>query len=939
MAIEHNDQPSKATPRPAGSPGTVSSPPAGALADKGPGFSLGQRFSVGVNVAVMTVAAAALLVLVNWIASTRPVHRDWSTLGRYSLSPRTRAVVASVRDPITLTVVYGSQDPTKVRDDVTGTDYRDRVLELADEVKAAGKKVTVVDVAGADARAALAARLERSQQAAATGHSALLKDFLAARETLTAALDPLQAAMGDVTANRQAWLALCKQTDEAMEAVNKVKKELNDANNELNKLKTASGPLTAYEKQAEILKAALSSSFEAMDGSRKSFAQLKELAAKVGGDDGGVSKNTTAIGEQVKAEFAALIDAMGKPLPPATTQPAALFEPHFKKIAALLTRQGKLLSDFAKDQPAVTSFERWNVMLPVGGGMAMMAPLNMAFEDMTEPVGAISEQMSTDMPVGDFAKYLPDWIKRVRYVEALSTRLFAGANQLLADLKQIDPASQKFLAAADAAFDPIVTRLRELRDQADKLPAIKTAGLADKFKQENLLLVEVGKAAPVALDFNEVWPQVARPIQSEQDGRGRQTRRTFNGDAVVGSAIFSASSPPVAEAVFVHFTQPGNPMMQQPAVEGEIGLSDLTTLRDRLTKANVKVTEWNLAQGTTPPPPAHADDEESAHSSSASQPDKPVLPRVYVVLPPPPAPPQRDPQRDSAAQFGEQHRQAVTAAIANGGRALFLATWTMPQGQRSMFGPPIFTNPPYAWNDYLTSEWGVKVITDARLIQGIPTAEAGAYNVSGRRLQWMLCNRFNESHPVGKPLNNRRILLLDAAPIELTEKPEGVKQQVVMEVPRSDRTIFAMKHVENFRNRFDEGGPAVLRREPDDLTPPLNLLVEASRRDDAGDSTRIMVFSAGKSFIDFYLTGTVVRDSEEEGVRFDPPPDADAEILIDSVYYLAGQEKWIAAGPVAVPPINIADRQVVPVKLMVILAWPLLVALIGVAVVYVRRLR
>ncbi|MDD4888590.1 MAG: hypothetical protein PHU85_01575 [Phycisphaerae bacterium] len=901
----------------------------------GPSFSAGQRLGVGLNVLLTVAIASALLVVINFVASTLPAHRDWSSLGRYSLSERTRKIVRDVDKPITLTILYGSQDPKKVRDEVTGVDYKSRVTELADEIRSAGKKVTVVDAASTDDRAALAARLENAQSPQIKSYKDLISDFQARQEKVTAALEPQEKSLLTLAADNAAWLRYFRQTSEAIDQFQRIPREFSEANDELKK--PQAGPMAAYDQQAETVKKTLKSVVDELEGTKKSLVSLKELAAKMAGDDGGVTKNTKAIGEDLAKEFKALQAAMAAT--PATTQPADALRPQFQKVMQLLAKQGRLLAQFSADQPAVTSFLPWYMQVNAGGRRMMLA----AEQSPMIPASVLNQvfnEMSQNLPAGQYAKFLPDWAKAVEFAANASAENLTRIQALLNLLRQIDANSKQFLDGSDQQIEAALAPVRELRDRAEKLPALKTAGLADKFKQENLLLIEVAGATPRLLDFNEVWPQVATMPRNEMDAKERQTRRTFNGDAAVGSAILSAGKDRLAEVVFVHFTGQPNPMMmqmqQRGPEEGEIPYSRMNTLRDRLEKANIKVTEWNLARDIKPPAPAYGGEDEADKSATppASQPARQPLPRVYVVLPPPlPNPMQQREQEEPGAKFGPQHAQAVKEAIQDG-NAIFLAAWSYPRPM-GMMGEPV--SPKYEWNGYLKEEWGLTVQNDARLIQGIPTSEEGAYNVSGTRIRWMLVNRFDENHPVGRPLNNRRILLEDAAPIELSDV-EGVTHVQLLEVPRSDRSTFATRDIMNLQNQIENQPQAVIRRGDKDMAPPLCVMAEASRTTDKGGKARVIVFAAGQSLLDGYVDSPVARLSEEEGLRLDPPPDANPEILVDSVYYLAGQKDWIAAGPVAFPPINVPDKRLLPIQIMVIGVWPLLVLLVGGLVIYLRRL-
>ena len=64
-----------------------------------------RRLKYGINVAVAVVVAAALVVVVNLLASKFAPMRDMTALGRYSLSPQTRAVIAGLETDYTLATV------------------------------------------------------------------------------------------------------------------------------------------------------------------------------------------------------------------------------------------------------------------------------------------------------------------------------------------------------------------------------------------------------------------------------------------------------------------------------------------------------------------------------------------------------------------------------------------------------------------------------------------------------------------------------------------------------------------------------------------------------------------------------------------------------------------------------------------------------------------
>jgi hypothetical protein len=169
-------------------------------------FSLAQRFGIGVNVAIMVIAAAALLIFVNWIGARHVFHRDVSTFGRYSLSEHMRKTLASIDQPVRLTVLYTSQDPKLVRDPVTGMEYRARLMELAEEMgRSAAKPLTIDNITTPSEKNDFAARIESRRGESAGKYLAVIDQFPQTADGLKVNLAAEQnklAGLGD-----RAWLS------------------------------------------------------------------------------------------------------------------------------------------------------------------------------------------------------------------------------------------------------------------------------------------------------------------------------------------------------------------------------------------------------------------------------------------------------------------------------------------------------------------------------------------------------------------------------------------------------------------------------------------------------------------------------------------------------------------------------------------------------------
>ena len=397
--------------------------------------------------------------------------------------------------------------------------------------------------------------------------------------------------------------------------------------------------------------------------------------------------------------------------------------------------------------------------------------------------------------------------------------------------------------------------------------------------------------------------------------------------------MLTATQPPLAEAVYVAYfgmvppeLQERRQMMGMPPLRGDensyMPVSQLGALSERLAKANIRLNVWNVGQSRTPPPDAYASDDRD-EDQPAGRPGEKPLPRVYIVLPPG-EPMQAEDGRPTGPPFSDADRDTVISAISKGAGSIFLTGWS--------------GDPEYKWNDYLTKDWGLKVRNEMRVMQGIPTGQDGVWKINPLWFEHMLVNRFDESSPIGKALRNRRTLLDNASPIETVgNRPAGVTYKTILEVAAGDRGYWAAKDVRTLVRQLQTLHVVKFNQEGD-KKPPLTLMIEA-RQTAPGKRGAVIVFPAGRSFLDNYLTVGPPQLTGEGGMTFDPPPDVNPEIMIDSIYHLAGQDRWIATAPASEPPINVPENRVTAVQVGVVGVLPLLVLLIGGSVIWLRRMK
>jgi hypothetical protein len=132
-----------------------------------------------------------------------------------------------------------------------------------------------------------------------------------------------------------------------------------------------------------------------------------------------------------------------------------------------------------------------------------------------------------------------------------------------------------------------------------------------------------------------------------------------------------------------------------------------------------------------------------------------------------------------------------------------------------------------------------------------------------------------------------------------------------------------------------------------DLRVPLTVAVAAARgAAPAADTqpetapakpTRIVVLGVGSGLLDWYLTSPI-RVQDEGGFHTIDPPRANADLVVNSAYWLVGLENYIAAGPVAIEPVDDLSKTTRNVLwVLCVIVLPLAVLVGGSIVLIMRR--
>ena len=455
-------------------------------------------------------------------------------------------------------------------------------------------------------------------------------------------------------------------------------------------------------------------------------------------------------------------------------------------------------------------------------------------------------------------------------------------SELANKLGRLDPLSKEVLESARDGnlLKGQIEAIAAVQKQFEDLPELKLGSVADELKQDNAVVVEVGDRIRVVA-FGSVWP--LRQSIAGARATTEEMGRTFNGDSTLSSAILAMSSDqPFAEVAFVSFEPPApqqrSPFMPPPP-QSSISTRGLGELRARLTAANYKNVDWNMATQKEEPPRADG------------------LDRIYLVLPPaPPAGPSPfGGPPPNAPLFGEEQRQVIRTLLDNDARVIFLTKWEVTGGGFS--GPP--RTPPYGYGPLLENDWGIRVNNALRLVSVKPDLEsANGFTVVLREFGHLPMAGFLD-HPIGKPMRGTRFLVTDACVLEHSEpRPDGVETEVVARVPQNERYIGASVDesmaIADIINNPKSGGVVQLGRSP--RYGPFDLMLTAERHEGDKRKGKIVVVGFGGSLLNGYLTQPVLADAEK--IRLDPPPTENLDLFINALYWLDDKEGYIGRGQV-----------------------------------------
>ncbi|MBN2562285.1 MAG: hypothetical protein JXQ75_15275 [Phycisphaerae bacterium] len=882
----------------------------------------GHRFAIGANVAISIIVAALLVVAVNWICSIKYVREDLASFSNYGLSDRSKSILDGYPDDIQMWVLYAPDE-----EDEKQQGYIERLQDYCDELERYASHVKVTYVTSDSQREKLAAQISSTFGGEAQKHQEALSSFAALRKDLDSEVQRRLLECGALM-DRESWLGDFPLFASVVATFQADQRTLKKAAEEIEEL-APEGGIPKYADATSKAKAALTEVKGHFEAIALRMGELAELAEETSKPDSIYVAMLRQVAAEANEAVSSLRQVVGEQDAPVPADPSEALrglkeqgEQVGKKLNALVRR----VDDFAQKFPMVRQHPNWTTQVRVGPlrlQMAVADVLQRAEETLAQARLGILSVLDRGDP-----EQLKQALVGAREDVAIMEQNASVCEELLkglADrLSSLDDGSRAMLDAARGGqlMSEKVAAIDTLVKEIEGLPELKLGSVADQLKQDNVVVIEAnGKIRVVG--FSEVFP-----MQESVGGPGAASEelgRTFNGDSAIPSAILALTrGHPFATVVLVAFEPPAPQQrgpFSPPPPRSWIPSRSLSQLRERLEAANFKVVDWNLAT----PEAAAPEPEEGTEN-------------VYVLLPPaaPAQPNPFDRQQPPGPEFGEEQRQKMRDLLAEDARMIFLATWEVGGG--GPFGGPART-PPYGYGPLLANDWGIVVDNSRRVVWIEPDRQkANTFMVAHRLFNHMPAGGFLD-HPVGKPMQGSRFLINDACTIKVKDKlPEGVTVETVLRIPDKENYIGAslseiIQIIDQLQNRRTEGKVTL---DPPPEHGPFDVMVTAERREGEESKGKIAVIGFGASVRGDYLENPVVAPGDV--LRLDPPPTENADLFVNTLYWLQGQTQWIARGAVPVPRVEpIAATSLMALRVFIWGVWPAAVFAAGVVMWWVRR--
>jgi len=884
------------------------------------------------SVVTGTVAIAiALMLAVNIVAQHDYLRKSVESYGLYRLSDRSRTVIDGLDEPVRLTCVYGGAGENTAR---YGEATLELLREMADYAGRRGKQIEVINANTDTARRAVLAEIDSKISTKAGGHIAYLRSFITDSGPLIEA----------IRAEAEVWRHLPVESYVNLWDVTAQAKMLSSAADSLEALRSRLapqvGPTTMqFQPGREIVPnyAKLTSETVAeLNTARKCIVDIPYALQRMQALAQAVATKKPALAEQINLldeSRKAMVEAVGSPDSPAPLKPREMMAEFVQRATVLAQRTQGLADSLANlagpgNSAALNASSAWWVELRNEQGVVgrmwppdLMMSLSLRTADLAQGVGGAVKDGNDE--------FLSEQVLPLRRQAKDISESFANASgqilNTLDRLVEIDPTSRRLmdLVQGGELMRNLIDMIDPLLDRAEQLQPLKDESLPEKLKQDNVVIVEIGDAIDV-VPSQAVWPMKYSIEQTTAEGEAADSR-LFNGNTAISSKLLSMTAPPLATVVVSYYRSVGDP------TGGQIDPGMLGELYGRLSDSNLEVLFWNVIS----PPPKIL---QSQGEGEATYGDRPV---VLLVLPPPG--PVIAAGEDAPPSFGQKELARVKGAIDSGTPAVFLGSYLWPT-----MGIPT----PYQYREYLRQEWGIDVRSDYLIVPAVrDETSPGRFKLNYQWLGHLPLNLFSDQ-AIGAPLTGQQVFWLFCCPVEIAAKlPPRVSVAPILSIPSAwGRSTWATSRVGAL---IDQAGRGLISPDypggdlpipQDDVGMPLAVAAARPAEDSGGEGqpdngkpVRIVVMGMGMSFMDGYMDRPA-GGGADDGRRASDPPRANADLVINSIYWLVGREDLIASGPPQAKPIRtMSGRRLAVLQLLCVVVLPALVLGAGGLVLAVRR--
>ncbi len=353
-----------------------------------------------------------------------------------------------------------------------------------------------------------------------------------------------------------------------------------------------------------------------------------------------------------------------------------------------------------------------------------------------------------------------------------------------------------------------------------------------------------GDRGVVVLGLNEVFF-----LQANRDKNEVQPEQGYKGEEAITGALLRLKLKHHTKIVFINpfqaaVLEPGAPMSYD-------------NVASVLRKMNFEVVEWQPGGGGMGP-----------NGPSRPQP-KPVAEpgqkMIFIALPPPPASPQQPFNPASAAVAGAVKEQL------DAGQPIMI--FTLPSSMMSLGQPEPIVE--------MLKPFGVNVQT-TRLVLAAPPGQGARTQATSQ----ITLDNWPDTHPISKAVGGLRGISIQGLPIDIPAKPpEGVQ---IWPLARTNAETWSDNEF-TFSQRNGVFAPTPgTKRDPADPAGPFTIAAAVAKGDQ-----RIVVISDFIWGVDA-LTRSGPTDMFGQPLYSAYP--ANAELFVNSVYWLAGLDDLIAPG-------------------------------------------